>query len=452
MLPLARVDAIEPKAIAWATLGAAIEGAAGSGAAGGQGTASSPSEAADDAYDVCVMGLGYVGLPTAAVLATRGRRVAGVDLRPDVLETINAGRVHIVEPELDALVRAAVAAGSLRALPRPPRAQAHLICVPTPFREGHQPDLRHVEAATRALAPAVQRGDLVVLESTVPPGTTRGLVAGILAAQTGLEAGRDVYVAHAPERVLPGAVIREVVENARVVGGVTEACTEVAARFYESFVRGQVHRCRAETAELVKLGENAYRDVNVAYANELANVCDRLGLDAWEVIRLANMHPRVDILRPGPGVGGHCIAVDPWFIVAAAPEDTPLIRAAREVNDGRPGRVVARVVALAERLERPRIACLGLTYKPDIDDVRESPSLEVVRAIRAALPGAELRVVEPHLRACPLPGLTLYEPEVALRDADVVVILVAHRQFQRLPRELLTRPSVIDTVGLLVAR
>jgi UDP-N-acetyl-D-mannosaminuronic acid dehydrogenase len=419
-------------------LGAANEGSAGAGAG------------VDAPYDVCVMGLGYVGLPTAAVLATRGRRVAGVDLRADVLDTINAGQVHIVEPELDALVRAAVAAGSLRALPSPPRAQTFLICVPTPFREGHQPDLRHVEAATRALVPALRPGNLVVLESTVPPTTTRGLVAGVL-AEAGLVAGRDVFVAHAPERVLPGAVIREVVENARVVGGVTEACTEAAARFYESFVRGEVHRCRAETAELVKLSENAYRDVNVAYANELANVCERLGLDAWEVIGLANQHPRVEILRPGPGVGGHCIAVDPWFIVATAPEDTPLIRAAREVNDGRPGRVVARVAELAERFKRPRIACLGLTYKPNIDDVRESPALGVVRSLQATL-DAELLVVEPHLRVCPIEGLELHEAEAALRQADIVVILVAHRQFQRLPRELFTRPSVIDTVGLLVGR
>jgi UDP-N-acetyl-D-mannosaminuronic acid dehydrogenase len=305
------VDAIEAKAIAWAALGAAIEGSADSGAGSGTASALGAAGGDDDAYDVCVMGLGYVGLPTAAVLATRGRRVAGVDLRADVLDTINAGQVHIVEPELDALVRAAVAAGSLRALPTPPRAKAHLICVPTPFREGHQPDLRHVEAATRALAPAVRRGDLVVLESTVPPKTTRELVAGIL-AEAGLVAGRDVYVAHAPERVLPGAVIREVVENARVVGGVTEACTEVAARFYESFVRGEVHRCRAETAELVKLSENAYRDVNVAYANELANVCDRLGLDAWEVIRLAAgaggrraLHRGGSVVHRGERARGH---------------------------------------------------------------------------------------------------------------------------------------------------
>lgn len=401
----------------------------------------------ESTFDVAVVGLGYVGLPTAAVLATRGLRVAGVDLRGDVVETINAGQVHIVEPELDALVRAAVAAGTLRAQTTPTPARTHLICVPTPFRDGHQPDLRHVEAATRALVPVLQPGNLVVLESTVPPTTTRELVAGVL-AEAGLVAGRDVFVAHAPERVLPGAVIREVVENARVVGGVTEACTEAAARFYEGFVKGEVHRCRAETAELVKLSENAYRDVNIAFANELANVCDQLSLDPWEVIRLANQHPRVDILRPGPGVGGHCIAVDPWFIVATAPERTPLIRAAREVNDGRPAQVVARVAALAERFKRPRVACLGLAYKPNIDDVRESPAIEVVRSLHEQL-DAELLVVEPHLQRCPVEGLELHDPESALQQADIVVILVGHRHFRRLPRELFTRPSVIDTVGLL---
>ena len=398
-------------------------------------------------YDVCVMGLGYVGLPTAAVLATRGHKVAGVDLRSDVIETINAGQVHIVEPELDALVRAAVAAGSLRALPTPEPAATHLICVPTPFKDGHQPDLQYVEAATRALVPALRPGNLVVLESTVPPTTTRELVASVL-AEAGLVAGRDVFVAHAPERVLPGAVIREVVENARVVGGVTEACTEAAARFYESFVRGEVHRTRAETAELTKLAENAYRDVNIAYANELANVCDTLSLNVWDVVRLANEHPRVNILRPGPGVGGHCIAVDPWFIVATAPECTPVIQAARAVNDGRPGRVVEHVRQLAERFKRPRIACFGLTYKPNIDDMRESPSLQIAKQLHESIE-AELMLVEPHLSECPIEGLELHDAEAALREADVVVILVAHRQFRRLSRELFTRPSVIDTVGLL---
>ncbi|MEM6990141.1 MAG: UDP-N-acetyl-D-mannosamine dehydrogenase [Myxococcota bacterium] len=397
--------------------------------------------------DICVWGLGYVGLPTAAVLATRGKRVAGVDTRADVVETINAGQVHIVEPELDALVRAAVAANTLRASVEPVVAATHLICVPTPFSEGHQPDLQHVEAATRTLATVVKKGDLVVLESTSPPGTTRDLVARVL-TEAGFVVGQDVFVAHAPERVLPGAVIREVVENARVVGGVTEACTERCAEFYESFVKGEVHRARAEVAELVKLAENAYRDVNIAYANELSNVCHALELDVWDVVRLANEHPRVNVLRPGPGVGGHCIAVDPWFIVAAAPEHTPLIRAAREVNDGRPEHVVQRVQALAERFRRPRVACLGLSYKPNIDDMRESPAMLVVEQL-AALGTMELLIAEPHLTACPIEGHALVDVEDAVRQADIVLILVAHRRFSRVPRELFTRPSVIDTVGLL---
>ncbi len=398
-------------------------------------------------HDVCVLGLGYVGLPTAAVLATRGQTIAGVDTRIDVVTTINEGKIHIVEPELDALVRAAVAAGTLRAFTEPQPASAFLICVPTPFQADHQPDLTYVEAATRALVPALRPGNLVVLESTSPPGTSRDLVAKIL-AEAGFVAGRDVFVAHAPERVLPGAVIREVVENHRVVGGVPPACTEAAATFYERFVTGEVLRCTADTAELVKLSENAFRDVNIAFANELSNVCEHLDLDVWEVIRLANRHPRVNILRPGPGVGGHCIAVDPWFIVAAAPDRTPLLQAARRVNDARPHQVVASVQSLATRFRRPKIACMGITYKPDIDDIRESPALEVVRELVRASFG-DVVVVEPHLKKCPIEGAPLEDAESALRTADIVVILVAHRAFSRLRRELFNRPSVLDTVGLL---
>lgn len=404
-------------------------------------------QSGETAHDVCVLGLGYVGLPTAAVLATRGQRVAGVDTRPDVVTTINEGRIHIVEPELDALVRAAVSAGRLRAFAAPQPADAFLICVPTPFGPGHQPDLAFVEAASRSLLSVLRPGNLVVLESTSPPGTTRQLVAGILEA-AGFVVGGDVFVAHAPERVLPGAVIREVVENDRVVGGVTPACTEAAVAFYERFVSGEVLRCTADTAELVKLSENAYRDVNIAFANELSNVCEQLDLDVWEVIRLANRHPRVGILRPGPGVGGHCIAVDPWFIVAASPDRTPLIQAARAVNDARPTQVVATVRGLAERFRRPQIACMGLTYKPDIDDVRESPALEVVRELVHADFG-EVSVVEPHLTTCPIEGVPMVDAQHALRTADIVVILVAHRAFGRLRRELFNRPSVVDTVGLL---
>ena len=399
---------------------------------------------------MCVLGLGYVGLPTAAVLATVGRRVAGVDLRRDILDTINAGRIHIVEPELDALVRAAVAAGTLRAVAEPAPAATFLICVPTPITPDHLPDLRHVEAAAHAIVPALRPGCLVVLESTVPPGTLRELVAPIIAS-SGLVPGRDVFLAHAPERVLPGAVLREVVENERIVGGLTDACTLRCAEFYESFARGTVHRSSAEVAELSKLAENAFRDVNIAFANELANVCARLGLDVWEVIRLANRHPRVQILRPGPGVGGHCIAVDPWFIAAAAPEDTPLIQAARQVNDQRPERVLTQVRHLAARLRRPKVACLGLTYKPDIDDLRESPALHIARAL-AADPELELSLVEPHLQRSPIPEAPLVGLTQALADADILVILVAHRQFRHLRPDHLLHLMVVDPVGLLSAR
>lgn len=398
-------------------------------------------------YDVGVLGLGYVGLPTAAVLATVGRRVAGYDLRRDVLDTINAGRIHIVEPELDALVRAAVLAGTLRAVPQPAPARTHLICVPTPITRDHKPDLSHVESAARALVPVVRAGDLVVLESTVPPGTLRELVAPILAT-SGLVPGRDLFVAHAPERVLPGAVLREVVENERIVGGLTDACTDRCAEFYEGFVRGLVHRTSAEAAELTKLAENAFRDVNIAYANELANVCAHLGLDVWEVIRLANRHPRVAILRPGPGVGGHCIAVDPWFIAAAAPAATALIVAARQVNDARPQQVITQVRRLAERFRKPVVACLGLAYKPDIDDLRESPALHVAQQL-AADPDLELLLVEPHLKTSPIAAAPLVDLPRALAEADILVILVAHRQFRHLRPEHLLRHQVVDTVGLL---
>ncbi|HEY0132974.1 MAG TPA: UDP-N-acetyl-D-mannosamine dehydrogenase [Nannocystis sp.] len=410
-------------------------------------TLSTPAAHETSEYDVCVLGLGYVGLPTAAVLATNGRRVAGVDLRRDVLDTINAGRIHIVEPELDALVRAAVTAGRLRAVSEPVAARNFLICVPTPITPDHQPDLRHVEAAAHAIVPALRPGCLVVLESTVPPGTLRELVAPII-TRGGLVPGRDVFLAHAPERVLPGNVIREVVENERIVGGLTDACTARCAEFYEGFARGQVHRCSAEVAELTKLSENAFRDVNIAFANELANVCGRLGLDVWEVIRLANRHPRVQILRPGPGVGGHCIAVDPWFIAAAAPLDTPLIRAARHVNDDRPQRVLDQVHQLASRLRRPKIACLGLAYKPDIDDLRESPALHIAQAL-AASGEVDLMLVEPHLHRSPIDGVPLVALEQALASADIVVILVAHRQFRHLRPDQLLRLMVVDTVGLL---
>ncbi|MGB1016355.1 MAG: UDP-N-acetyl-D-mannosamine dehydrogenase [Nannocystaceae bacterium] len=401
-------------------------------------------------FDVCVVGLGYVGLPTAAVLATLGNRVAGIDTREDVIARIGRGEVHIVEPELDALVRAAVAQGTLQAIgPKPVPADVFLLCVPTPLGAGNAPDLSYVKAATHAIVPALRPGNLVVLESTSPPTTTRLIVAEIL-AEHGFVAGETIFVAHAPERVLPGAVIREVVENARVVGGVTEACTSRAVSFYESFVRGDVHPATADVAELVKLSENAFRDLNIGFANELANICEHLGLDPWSVIKLANHHPRVQILRPGPGVGGHCIAVDPWFIVAAAPEHTPLIQAARQVNDARPLAVVEAVARQAKRYRGARVACLGLSYKPDIDDLRESPAVEVVEALHKRPEVAELMVVEPHLENSPFADIRLWTLDSALERADIVVILVAHRIFrQRIAPQRLLGHTVIDPVGLL---
>lgn len=402
-------------------------------------------------FDVSVIGLGYVGLPTAALLATHGLRVAGVDLNDEVVAGVNAGTIHIVEPELEALVRAAVTGGTLRAFHAPRRARTHMICVPTPLAADHSPDLSYVDAASRSLAPHLEPGDLVILESTVPPGTTRGIV-GARIRERGLVPGEDVFVAHAPERVLPGAALREVIDNERVLGGLTPACTARAADFYGRFVKGTIHRTGAETAELVKLAENAYRDVNIAYANELANVCGDLDLAPWEVIRLANRHPRVNILRPGPGVGGHCIAVDPWFLAACAPERTPLIQGARAVNDARPGQVVAEIyrrtkTALEASGPRPRVALLGLAYKPDIDDLRESPAMAIARTL-VADGRVDVLLVEPHLRNSPIDGCPLVAVDEALERADLAVVLVAHRRFRGIDTGRYEGLETLDCVGL----
>ena len=396
--------------------------------------------------NVCVVGLGYTGLPTAAVLASRGYDVRGVEVNPRAVETINSGRAHIVEPELDMLVRAAVTTGKLRAWAEPAEADVFILCVPTPCQD-RQPDLGFVVAATESICPHVRPGNLVILESTSPPGTTER-IADILRKETGLSADQ-VRVAHAPERVLPGHIVREVVENERLVGGVDEASTRAAAEFYRTFVSGAIHETDARTAETVKLVENAFRDVNIAFANELSLLAEELELDVWELIDLANRHPRVDILQPGPGVGGHCIAVDPWFLVATAPEVTKLIHMARTVNESKPEWVVQRVLRRAERFRNPRIACLGLAYKPDVDDLRESPAVEVVRGIRDAAVG-EVRVVEPYVDSHP--EFELSTCEEALEGADIVVVLVAHDPFRRLPRKLLEEKIVIDTCGLLRQR
>ncbi len=413
------------------------------------------------AFDnICVVGLGYVGLPTAAILADRGFNVLGVDTDPGTVALINQGLVHIVEPDLDVMVKGAVAAQRLRAAGEPEPSDAFIIAVPTPFTEGHKPDLGHLRKAAAGVAPVLARGNLVVVESTTPVGTTEAFSGWLAAARPDLtfphDAGdeADVKVAHSPERVLPGRVLKELVGNDRVIGGVSRACGEAAAALYRRFVNGECVIAGARATELVKLAENSYRDVNIAFANEMSLICDRLDLDVWEVVRLANRHPRVDILKPGPGVGGHCIAVDPWFIVDGAPEETALIQAARQVNDATPHHVVERILAAAaaKGLAAPRIACLGLAYKADIDDLRESPAVRIVKEL-AQRTDATLAVVEPHIERLPedlegLPRVGLATLEEALEGADMVVLLVDHRAFRDIERGVLEGKTVVDTRGV----
>lgn len=414
-----------------------------------------------DFKKISVIGLGYIGLPTAAVFAARGVEVIGVDVNAGVVETINSGRIHIVEPDLDTAVQDAVSAGRLRATTTPEPAEAFLIAVPTPFKgDNHEPDLKYIESACRAIAPVLQPGNLVVLESTSPVGATEQMSAWLAAARPDLTFPQthgdasDVRVAHCPERVLPGKVMQELISNDRLIGGLTPPCSAAAVRLYQTFVKGGCIVTDARTAEMAKLTENSFRDVNIAFANELSLICDHLDINVWELIRLANHHPRVNILQPGPGVGGHCIAVDPWFIVSAAPEQARIIRTAREVNDSKPGWVIDKVnAAVGEWLMRNpgksaadvSIACYGLTFKPDIDDLRESPALDIARKLAALHPGA-LLIVEPNIEILPA-GLGAGELVGAARaaEADVQVMLVDHQPFRALaPRG----KTVIDTRGI----
>jgi UDP-N-acetyl-D-mannosaminuronic acid dehydrogenase len=405
---------------------------------------------------LCVVGLGYVGLPTAAIFASRGLDVVGVDVNPGTVATINAGKVHIVEPDLDILVNGAVVTGKLRAVTEPEPADAFIVAVPTPFTEDRKPDLSYLDAAADSLAPVLRAGNLVIVESTSPVGATERFSERLAAGRPDLSFphavgdAADIAVAHSPERVLPGRVLIELTRNDRVVGGITPGCADRAAALYRIAVNGKCLLTTARTAELVKLAENAYRDVSIAFANELANVAGKLGIDPWEAIRLANHHPRVNILNPGPGVGGHCIAVDPWFIVDSAPHDTDLIRAARAVNDGRPARVADAVRNATAGSSAPRVACLGLSYKADIDDLRESASVDVVEIL--AREGLELMVVEPHVRALPpelaeFGNVRLAALEDALAACDVVVLLTDHREFRELGHERLAGKKLIDTRG-----
>jgi UDP-N-acetyl-D-mannosaminuronic acid dehydrogenase len=394
----------------------------------------------------------------AASLASRGIDVLGVDVANETVALINRGETHIEEPELDIIVRAAVTTGKLKAASEPGAADAFILAVPTPFKGEHQPDLSYLEASADSIAPVLKKGDLVVIESTSPVGSTEMISQRLGNLRTDLtfphSAGEDadIQVAHSPERVLPGRILVELVQNDRVIGGISKNCAERAATLYRMFVSGECHLTSARTAELVKLAENSYRDVNIAFANELSMVCKRLGIDVWDVIELANRHPRVAILQPGPGVGGHCIAVDPWFIVDSAPEEARLIRTAREVNDAKPESIIAEVIAATKSIENPVVASLGLTYKADVDDTRESPAVEIVAALGARLK-SEILVVDPHLSALPeqlaaLPSLRITNLDEALTAAQIVVLLVDHREFRGIDRSRLSDKVIVDTRGL----
>lgn len=394
---------------------------------------------------VCVLGLGYIGLPTASLLGTKGYHVHGVDVSPEVVETVNNGGIHIVEPDLDILVKSAVQGGKLTAALEPREADVFIIAVPTPFKEGKKPDLSFVADATKAIAPYLKPGNLVILESTSPVGTTDEIVSEIL-KENGHVLGEEVFVAHCPERVLPGRILIELVENDRVVGGINDASTQIAASFYEEFINGKVLTTSAKTAEMVKLAENSSRDVQIAFANELSMICESEGINTWEVIGLANRHPRVNILQPGPGVGGHCIAVDPWFIVDRSPEYSRLIKTARDVNDDKPNWVIERVKKCADKFKSPKIACLGLAFKADVDDLRESPALDVVKRLKDENIG-ELLVCEPNLSSHD--DFDLISLDNAIARADIVLLLVDHKQFKGMKASELSEKVLVDTRGVI---
>ncbi len=388
----------------------------------------SVTKLSQDRPSVCVIGLGYIGLPTAALLANRGHVVHGVDVVQSTVDTINEGNIHIVEPDLDTFVRSAVNSGNLKADTKPQESDVFVIAVPTPFHEGYVPNIDYVISATEAIAPYIKEGNIVILESTSPVGTT-DTVAKVL-KDNGVDTTK-VHVAHCPERVLPGQIMRELVENDRIVGGINDAATQATAEFYRTFVSGAVLETDAKTAEMSKLTENSYRDTNIAFANELSILCDKFDINVWELIRLANRHPRVDILQPGTGVGGHCIAVDPWFIVHKGGDDAKMIRTAREVNNYKTEWVVEKVknAALSFEKEHGReavIACMGLAFKPDIDDLRESPALYVTRSLFAA--GLSVLAVEPNIKG--FDEFEIIKDAEAINKSDIIVYLVAHHEFK----------------------
>lgn len=407
--------------------------------------------------DVCVVGLGYIGLPTAAVIARAGCKVLGLDVSQQVVDTINRGEIHIEEVDLDGLVQGVVARGLLSASTEIAQADVFVVAVPTPFGKDHVPDISYVLAAGRTIAPVLKAGDVIILESTSPVGTTEQLRDLIARARPDLKVPGlssetpDISIAYCPERVLPGRILEELTNNDRSIGGITPRCARKALAFYKRFVRGECVTTDARSAEMTKLVENAYRDVNIAFANELSIVADRMNLDVWEVIRLANRHPRVNILSPGPGVGGHCIAVDPWFIVHGAPEETPLIRTARGVNDGKMHHVVRNAEELVAAHPEAKVACLGLAFKANIDDFRESPARFIAsRLVRRF--GARIHIVEPYVAELPIEftgtGATQIDIDEALETCDILIVLVDHDIFRVVPLAERAGKLVYDTRGI----
>ena len=400
---------------------------------------------------VSVIGLGYIGLPTATLIANNGFKVYGMDPVNKVVNTINQGKIHIGEPGLENYVKKAVANGNLIADTKPHKADVFILAVPTPFKGDKEPDLSYVESAAREIAPFLQDGNLVILESTSPVGTTEKVRQWIMDENKSIQ-DKELYFAHCPERVLPGRIVQELSTNDRIIGGIDEASTEKTVDFYKHFVKGALLKTDARTAELSKLTENSFRDVNIAFANELSIICEKLDISVWELIRLANRHPRVNILQPGPGVGGHCIAVDPWFIVDSAPAEARLIRTARQVNDNKPHYVMSKVYEAIKGIASPKIACLGLAFKPDIDDLRESPSLQITYDLAAA-GKAQIFAVEPNIQTLPLKlqnmkNVSLMEYHEAINKADIVLLLVDHKEFKTLDKEMLKGKIIIDTRGI----
>ncbi|QXQ08987.1 UDP-N-acetyl-D-mannosamine dehydrogenase [Paeniglutamicibacter sp. Y32M11] len=406
-----------------------------------------------DIQEVAVIGLGYIGLPTAAILASRGIRVHGVDVNPRTVEAVNKGEVPFVEPELGAFVSDAVTRGLLTASLTTPAAQAFIVAVPTPFNDDYSADLSYIKQAAEGLAPHLTGTELVILESTSPPGTTERMAEYIKAARPDLDISR-LLIAHCPERVLPGFVMQELVSNDRIVGGLSAEAAEKAKALYQTFCAAEILTTDAATAEMAKLVENSFRDVNIAFANELSIISDKLGINVWELIELANRHPRVNILQPGPGVGGHCIAVDPWFIVSAAPEESQLIRRARETNDAKPDWVISKVKdATAKQSFNGQVSLLGLAFKKNIDDLRESPAINIARKLAESHPQIQFLAAEPHIKELPvslaaLPNLKLVSTDEALQRSSVITVLVDHDRFRDVNRTELHGKDIIDTRGL----